>query len=234
MDQSTVKILNSYHEIAEFLLLFLSNTVSPDGTYHLCLSGGSTPRSIFSLISERRTPVIHWDNVCFYWGDERFVPPDHPESNYKMAEESLFSTIGIRKDRICRIKGENNPDVERKRYEKLVKSRTKGVFDLVLLGLGTDGHTASIFPDQMHLLRSKELYECAIHPDTGQIRLTLTGQVIKAAKQVIFLVTGGDKSPVLHKILSKSGNWRNYPASYIYPESKNLIWLLDRKAGSML
>ena len=229
-----IKIFENNQEIADYLAHHLSAMIPHDNLFHLCLSGGNTPKSIFSLISDMKKPVIPWNNVVFYWGDERCVPPDHLESNYLMAKNSLIDKLNIREECIFRIMGESNPEIEKERYGKIIHRNTKGVFDLVLLGLGIDGHTASIFPNQMQILESKKACAIAVHPDTGQIRITITGNIINKSKQIIFLVTGREKSGIIYEIVNKTGDWIKYPASHVHPPEANVIWLLDKKAGSML
>lgn len=225
-----IKVFDSYQEIGDFVRsILLADVVS--GSFNIALSGGRTPRSVFSHLSEHKKPHIKWDMIKFFWGDERCVPPDHADSNFLMAKESLFNNIDIADDQIFRIKGENNPDAEKERYKMTVLSNTNGIFDLMLLGLGSDGHTASIFPNRMDLLGSKEVCGVAIHPDSGQTRITLTGPVINNSRKILFLVTGSEKSQIVYEILYRKGEWDKYPASYIKPVDGELIWILDRKAA---
>ncbi len=204
--------------------------------YSLALSGGNTPKRIFEKLTYKK---ISWNQIQFFWGDERCVPPDHSESNYKMAREHLFDRIKIQDHQIHRIKGENDPASEAVRYEKEIRNhldqyRKLPVFDMIMLGLGEDGHTASIFPDQMYLLKSDKVCEIAIHPETGQKRITLTGPVIKKAKNILFIVTGKTKSKIIADIVYKRGDWKKYPASYITPENGELYWITDSEASSLL
>jgi 6-phosphogluconolactonase len=201
---------------------------------HIALSGGMTPKSIYSYLSKTIQPYIQWDNVRFYWGDERCVPPNHPESNFLMAQKSLLEKIKVPEENIFRILGENDPDVEQERYGKLITANNKGIFDLILLGLGSDGHTASIFPDQMHLLHSKNVCERAIHPETGQQRITLSGNTINTSKNILFIVTGTNKSNIVRDIFYQSGQWLHYPASFVKPKQGKMEWLLDEEAAADL
>ena len=234
MNQSTkIVVFDNFQEIADFVRAIICADVSLKNL-NIALSGGSTPRSIYSLLSENKSPFIPWEIIRFFWGDERCVPPDNAESNYLMAKESLFDKIDISDDQVFRIMGENNPIAERERYDNIVLSNTKGIFDITFLGLGTDGHTASIFPDQMNLLNSREACELAIHPDSGQVRITLTGNIINASKKILFLVTGSEKAQVVYEILSCKGAWDKYPASHINPVDGEIIWILDRKAAARI
>jgi 6-phosphogluconolactonase len=231
--KTEIQIFNNYTEIADFV----RSTIVKDlvrKNFTMALSGGNTPRSVYSLLAENKKPLISWEKIMFFWGDERCVHPENQESNYKMAKETLFDKIHPAEDKICRIKGENNPELEKDRYGKVVFSNTKGIFDLMFLGLGTDGHTASIFPDQMHLLTSDEVCGIATHPDSGQIRVTLTGPILNASKKIVFIVTGSEKSKVVYDILHKEGDWKKYPASYIKPVDGEIIWILDRNAAARI
>ncbi len=202
------------------------------------LSGGNTPKMIFSHLG-RYHSSIHWQNIDFYWGDERCVSPDHPESNYLMAKQYLFDAIQPGKLNIHRIRGEDPPESEMLRYQKEIISHValdqgKPVFDLVMLGLGEDGHTASIFPDQMILFQSDDICALAIHPKTGQKRITLTGPVINKAKTVLFIVTGKNKSKIVSQIILRKEGSELYPANFVKPEHGRLYWLMDEDASSDL
>jgi 6-phosphogluconolactonase len=182
---------------------------------------------------------IDWSQVHFYWGDERCVPPTDAESNYGMTAELLLSKIEIPGENIHRIQGENDPEQEARRYGELLVKELQtynGVpqFDLVILGMGDDGHTASIFPYQMHLWESAKNCEVAKHPGSGQKRITITGSVINTASVVAFLVTGAGKAPKVREIIQKEGDYKAYPASLVEPESGELYWFLDKDAAKEL
>jgi 6-phosphogluconolactonase len=177
-----------------------------------------------------------WEKVNFYWVDERCVPPDHPESNFRMTDEALFRPLSLGSDKIHRMKGEKDPSAEAERYEALLLSglparKDLPRFDLILLGMGTDGHTASIFPDQMSLLDSRRICEVAVHPESGQQRITLTGPVINNADRVCFMISGKSKSAVLASILSGESGAAKYPAAHIKPGNGTLEWYLDEGAA---
>lgn len=207
--------------------------------FFLALSGGTTPKVIFQTLVRDFKKKIDWNKVHFFWGDERCVPPDHPESNYGMAKEYLLDHIDIPVENIYRIKGEDNPDNEAERYSNEIKKYLPEVnglpqFDAAMLGLGEDGHTASIFPDQLKLLSSDKICETAIHPSTKQKRITLTGKVINNSGEIYFLVTGKKKSIIVEKILNKKNNYLKFPASHINPFNGELFWLLGDEAASEL
>ena len=234
-----VNISGSKREAARTFSEYLVNVVSKNDTARIALSGGSTPGEVFKELALNFKDAIDWSKVQFYWGDERCVPPDDGESNYKMANDHLFSKFDLSRANIHRIYVENNPVVEAKRYSEILKKtlpdyRELPQFDLVILGLGDDGHTASIFPHQLNLWNSKKYCEVAEHPETGQKRVTLTGQIINNAREVAFLVTGSSKAQKVFEIIEMQGNYKRYPASFVLPKSGKLIWFLDAAAASLL
>jgi len=203
----------------------------------IALSGGSSPKIIFRILAEQYKEKIHWDRIHLFWCDERCVPPDNSDSNYGMTKQYLLDFISIPEENIHRIVGENEPEHEAVRYskeiEKIVDSKN-GLpsFDLVMLGIGEDGHTASIFPDQMHLLDSKKICDVAVHPINGQKRITVTGSTINNSDEVIFIVTGRSKADILKKILEDQN--KIYPAAFIKPINGKLKFFIDEEASGLL
>ena len=164
-----------------------------------------------------------------------WVPPSNPESNFGVAKKLLFSKISIPEENIHRIKGENTPEEEALSYsaqiqENLPQQVGWPIFDLILLGMGDDGHTASIFPDQMNLLNSSHICEVAIQPQSGQKRVTLTGKAMNSASKVCFLVTGSNKAERMTEIWNNPEKANQLPASHIQPENGDLEWYLDESA----
>ncbi len=241
MKNQSIKIFPTVEKLAgSFAELLQQNVDMTDDNdfYSIALSGGSTPNKIFRFLSENFEDKINWAKIKIFFGDERCVPPDNEESNYRMANESLLKNISIPKENIFRIKGENNPVKEAARYEEVLKSNLPSLngipqFDLVLLGLGEDGHTASIFPNQLNLFYSARLCEVAVHPQTKQKRITLTGKIINNAKHVLFLATGKNKASVLSKIIDVNNSKSAFPASLVNPKNGNLTWFLDIEASKM-
>ena len=204
----------------------------------IAISGGSTPLLLFKSLSTKLSSSKNLDTK-FYWVDERCVPPDSEESNYKMAKENLFTNNIFKSENIYRIKGENDPFEEVINYNNILKENLSvknniARFDLIILGLGDDGHTASLFPHEFKNLRDKEQCIVATHPSSGQKRISLSEKIINNAKEVIFHVTGAGKKYVVDEIINNRGNYKSYPASYINPESANLSWYLDFEASEML
>ena len=206
----------------------------------VALSGGSTPKLFFQVLNREYRQKIDWAKIQVFWGDERCVPPGHEDSNFRMTYENLLDHVAIREQNIHRIHGESDPTLEAERYAQVIgeflpQTDNLPMFDLVILGLGTDGHTASIFPGQMDLLKSDQFCQVAAHPESGQQRITLTGRIINHAANICFLVAGQGKSGVLAEILNKTGNWEKYPASYIKSNSGGTLhWFLDREAAAGL
>ena len=205
---------------------------------HIALSGGSTPLAIFrNLAAETRHE--EWSCVHLYWGDERCVPPEHPESNYGATFKAMLEPLGLHREQVHQIMGEGDPAVEAERYSKLLLDHLPvengfPVFDWVWLGLGEDGHTASIFPHQIELWSAENPCVVATHPGTGQLRISLAGNVINAARRVSFIAMGADKSKIINEIVMKEGRYLEYPAFYVAPNSGYLEWYLDKDTTNWL
>ncbi len=225
--------------VANEFAKFLAQEVEHVSKLNIALSGGSTPQLLFDILASEYKNAIDWNKVHFYWGDERCVPPTDPESNFGMTKLHLFSHLTLPEENIHRILGENEPAVEAARYGKEIEralhsSEGLPCFDIVMLGMGTDGHTASIFPHQMGLLESSETCVVATNPESGQKRVSLSGPIINNARKVAFLMTGNSKAQKIQEILTRQGNWLRYPASYIQPKSGELHWFLDESAYSLM
>lgn len=204
----------------------------------IAISGGSSPKILFKTLSKKLKIKINIDTK-FFWVDERCVSPDSEESNYKMTKENLFRYNIFKPENIFRIKGENDPEKELVEYNRILKKNLKlenniPKFDLIILGLGEDGHTASLFPHEFLKFRNKEECLIATHPNSGQKRISLSEKIINNANEVIFYVPGSGKKYVVDEIINKRGNFNSYPASYIKPVSGKLSWYLDFDASEML
>ena len=204
---------------------------------HLALSGGNTPGVFFDRIADEPCDSgTFWNTIHLYWVDERCVSPDHPESNFGMTRKRLLQRIPIPAGNVHPIQGGNDPDFECIRYANEIKrnvpfKKELPVFDWIFLGIGDDGHTASIFPGNTSLLDSGLICASAIHPVSGQHRITLTGKVINQATRITFVVTGESKSTVVTHILRKEPESEKYPASFIRPVHGKLDWYLDEPAA---
>lgn len=201
----------------------------PQRPFHIALSGGQSPAVCFQALATR--PELNWEQVCFWWSDERCVPPDHADSNYGLAKRLLLRPLRIAKSQIERLRGEQAPEQEAQRYAQALRDRVPlnnalPQLDLVLLGLGTDGHTASLFPGDPESLNTQALCRAVQHPD-GSARLTLTPRLINAARCVAFLVTGSNKQQMLKQLVS--GSHSQIPAQHIRPLGE--LWLVADRAA---
>ncbi|MCW5517077.1 6-phosphogluconolactonase [Muriicola sp. Z0-33] len=236
----TTKVYTSKMDLAREFAKWMSKFIDDSqNEVNIALSGGSTPKLIFEELASEYKDKIDWSRVHFYWGDERCVPPTDMDSNFGMTAELLLSKISIPSENVHRIKGENTPGEEAVNYSKLLQHRLTvkdniPCFDLVILGMGDDGHTASIFPHQIELWDADNNCEVATHPETGQNRITLTGKLINNAKMVTFLVTGANKADKVREIIKREGHFEDYPASLVAPISGDLNWFLDSEAAAEL
>ncbi len=226
-----------YKAIAKEIVKHAQKTNQP--RFDIALSGGNSPKGLFKKMSKKYRDLIPWDRIHFWWGDERCVSPHDAESNYRMTVDYLLSKINIPKENIHRIKGERNPDEEAKRYSEEITLNLNSrndipVFDLIILGMGSDGHTASIFPNQMELLNTEKICEVAQHPNSGQKRITLSGRVINNANRIFFLVTGENKAIRISEIMNDTDAAKQLPAYHISANSGRLIWFLDDAAASKI
>ena len=226
---------------AEEVVRAATEAVTQRGRFTIALSGGSTPKSLFNLLATNARTVLPWDRMFFFWGDERHVPPTDPDSNYKMAEETMLSKIPVAAGNVFRIPAEN-PDAAAaaEAYEKTlqkffaIQTGQFPRFDLILLGMGPDGHTASLFPGSAGLQEKSRLVIANWVEKFKTHRLTFTLPVLNAAACVTFLVSGTDKAPALHQVLEGDAPGEQYPAKLIRPVDGKLIWLIDRAAASEL
>jgi len=205
----------------------------------IALSGGSTPKLLFQVLAKQYADQIDWSGIHLFWGDERCVSPDHADSNFGMTKALLLDHIDIPAANIHRVLGEEDPASEAVRYGQEILSTVSAVdglpaFDLIILGMGGDGHTASIFPHEMHLLQDAAICAVATHPESGQNRITINGPVLNHAYQVAFLVTGASKAEKVQIILGKQAGHEAYPAAHIKPAGGITYWFLDEAAASLL
>ena len=212
----------------------ISNLFGSD-PFHFVLTGGSTSKTLYKILSERN---LDWKNVRFWWGDERCVPPDHPDSNFGMAQKTLLSKISVEQDDIYRMKGEMEPASAALEYEGHLRKvfGRSGIpsFDLLLLGMGEDGHVASLFPGSSALKVQNRL---VVHNYVEKLqanRLTMTFPLLNHAKRILFLVSGASKANALQHVLEGEFDPHRYPAQGIRPVHGELIFFVDEAAASML
>lgn len=235
-----IQLFSTQEDLNQSFTAWVKEIVAQEETVTVALSGGSTPRSLFDYWAKLAPGEIDWKKIKFFWGDERCVPPTDDDSNYKMTKEHLFDYLPIPQENIFRILGENDPEEEAKRYSDLldIELETKnGVpsFNILMLGMGDDGHTASIFPHEIDRWNHPTNCVTATHPTSGQVRVSLTGKVINAAQHVAFLVTGENKADKVAEIIGHPQEAaKKYPAALVQPDSENLVWFLDEKAVQKL
>lgn len=231
------------NQAAALLCGIIETTIQSHSRCLLALSGGSTPRALYAtLASSPWKDRFDWHRILFLFGDERCVPPDHPESNFGMARSVLFQPLGIQDDRIVRMKGESDdPQAAAQDYETVLRELTNcpppalPTLDVVLLGLGDDGHTASLFPGTAALRVRDKVVTVGHAPSGVRCRLTLTLDVLNRASVILFLVTGPHKAAVVKKILhSQDESEQLLPAALVKPEVGRLMWVLDSSAASHL
>ncbi len=241
--QSEIRVLNDSSDLfkaaaAEFALL-ARDAVHRKGSFCVALSGGSTPKSLYSLLATKEAPAVPWSQTYIFFGDERFVPPDHPESNYRMAKEALLSKVPIPPQNIFRVPTEApSAEVSARRYEDSIRdyfALPPGElprFDLILLGLGPDGHTASLFPGSEALQEKQRLVVANWVEKFKTYRITFTYPVINHAAYVTFLVSGADKADILREVFENES--AGLPSQRVKPVDGKLLWLIDRAAASSL
>jgi 6-phosphogluconolactonase len=230
-----------FQAAAEEVIRAATQAVAQRGRFCVALSGGSTPRNLFTLIAANAGASLPWSQIFFFWGDERHVPPTDAESNYRMADETLLSKVPVPPANIFRIPAENSDaSAAAQSYEQTLRkffALAPGEFprfDLILLGMGPDGHTASLFPETAALQEKSRLVVANVVEKLHTSRITLTLPVLNAARCVAFLVSGADKAAVLHEVLEGGAAGEKYPSKLVRPSEGKLIWFIDRAAGSQL
>jgi len=214
----------------------LGEAVTTSGVASLVLSGGKTPRDVYQLLgSEDCRNSIPWSLVHLFWGDERCVPPTMPESNYRMVKEALLEAIDIPEKNVHRIRGETPPQDAARAYDQEIRSAL-GLrhdawphFTLVLLGLGTDGHVASLFPGTLALQERKRIVTEVYVESLKSSRITLTLPALNSAEEVVFLVSGKLKAPIFRKI--RTSDTPEYPVQLVQPGSGRVHWYVDREVA---
>jgi len=238
---ASIKIFDSPETLAEETaknFISLTKKISAvKKNVSIALSGGNTPKLLFRILLEKYSGDAEWSKYIFYWVDERCVPPSSSESNFGEADRILFCRLKISIDKY-RMKGEDDPEKEALRYGNLLKKNLPDKngfpeFDLIMLGMGDDGHTASIFPGQLELMSSNSICAVSFNPINLQKRLTLTGKVINNAANIFFLVTGKSKSAIIGDVFKKTEKSFEFPVSYI-KDDDTVIWFLDKEATSLL
>lgn len=216
--------------------------VKERGRFTVALSGGSTPKAMFAILAEKPfAGALPWPSIHFFWGDERCVPPDHADSNYRMANETLLSRVAVPRENIFRIPAEeedhnraaaNYSETIRQFFDLPASEFPR--LDLVFLGMGPDGHTASLFPGTTALQVEDQIAVANYVEKFQTFRITLTASTINNAQNVIFLVAGEDKAATLKDVLEGVPQPRKYPSQLISPLNGELLWMLDKAAAAEL
>jgi 6-phosphogluconolactonase len=221
------------HAAADWFVSLASAAIAKRGRFAVALAGGSTPRPAYSLLAEQpRAQKVDWGQVEVFWGDERSVPPDHPDSNYRMARRALLDRVPIPGENVHRIQGELRPQEAAAAYRLELRNHlgVDGRFDLILLGMGPDGHAASLFPST-GAVDENERSVIPVYVEKFDVwRVTLTLPVINKARHVVFLVAGDAKAEALARVHAGEP----LPAAMVQPADGQLIWLVDRRAAARL
>lgn len=218
---------------ADFVAERAAEAIAARGSFNIALSGGNTPRPVYQRLA---AAAVDWARVHVFFGDERCVPPDDAESNYRMARTALIDHVAIPAENVHRMRGEDPPEAAAEAYAiELREALGKGGrLDLVLLGLGPDGHTASLFPGLAAVTETERAAMAAYVEFVGMWRLTLTPPTINAARRVAFLVSGDDKAEILHRVLQGPSQPVVLPAQCIRPSERPPLWLIDAAAAAKL
>ncbi|MBI4301510.1 MAG: 6-phosphogluconolactonase [Chloroflexi bacterium] len=223
--------------MAEEIIKLAGLAINDMGFFSIGLSGGRTPITLLGLLATTYSNLVPWSKIHFFWGDERCVPPDHPESNFGTALQTLISKVPIPSQNIHRIFGELEPSKAADAYEKDLRdfffsnSERSYLLDLILLGIGRDGHTASLFPGDS-VLQEQERWVAVVSAPSGvtpQWRITLTLPTINAASRAFFLVSGKEKQPLVHYILERRPNASSFPAALVAAKN-GVTWFVDQAA----
>jgi 6-phosphogluconolactonase len=225
---------------AQFISIGLA-AIQDRGQFSVTLSGGNTPKPLYEILASPDADLLDWDKVHFFWGDERCVPPDHPDSNFNQANQVLLRPRSIKDENIHRIKIELQPKETARQYQEEILSYFQGNiprFDLVLLGMGSDGHTASLFPGSELVVGDLPSEDCLVAsnwvPKLDAWRITFTHHLINIAHNVLFLVSGENKAKVLKSVLEGPSDHKLYPSQLIDPDEGNLTWHIDHEAAAEL
>ena len=241
MIKEEIKVYENSQALSEGFTGFLQKLLDVYPHVNLSLSGGTTPKALFDYWSANCRDTIDWSRISFFWGDERCVPPEDVMNNFGMTKEHLFDNIPeIPANNIHRIHGENEPEEEAQWYSRVLNIDVplrNGIpsFEIMMLGLGDDGHTVSIFPYQIGLWDNETNCVVGKHPESGMQRVSLTGKVVNNSQYVVFLATGKAKAEKVRDIVKNRKEFYDaYPAARVNPKKGYLYWFLDKESASLL
>jgi 6-phosphogluconolactonase len=223
------------YEAAERVVAAANRAADEGRTFSIALAGGSTPKALYELLaSDAFKSRVDWAKVEIFFGDERNVPPDHKDSNYRMAHQALLSRVPIPGDNVYRMAGELDAEEAAKEYGQTLKEKFgDGGLDMVLLGMGDDGHTASLFPETAALDEKKHRAVANHVPKLNAWRITLSAPFINRAREVLILVAGASKATRVREVLEEVPDPRRLPVQLIQPVEGTLTWLIDAGAAGM-
>lgn len=222
---------------ADLFIQLGQESIQRQGTFEVALSGGTTPKATYHLLTENRfRDQIDWSRIHLYWSDERCVPPTHDDSNYRMVFDTLIQPLGLPETNIHRMAGELDPSEAAQQYEIVLKSKLKpeNRLDLVFLGMGDDAHTASLFPETPALRNTTDWVTANYVQKLSAWRLTLTASFINQARNIVFLISGEKKADPLFHVLHSNHQPERYPSKLINPVDGNLFFLVDQKAAQQV
>ena len=222
--------------LAKVLIANAKNAIAENNKFSVALSGGSSPKKLYELLADKYANEIDWTKVYFFFGDERYVAHDHPDSNYLMAKNSLLDRLAIKEENIFKVDTNLDPASAALAYQRNICQffNEQTCFDFILLGLGDDAHTASIFPKTSLVWIDEELVKEVYLEDKEVYRISFTAPLINQAKEIAFLTFGANKADAIKAVLEGEKNVEQYPAQLIHPKSGNLNWFVDEAAVSKL
>lgn len=222
----------------EQIVNLIGQAIQKNGFCNIALSGGNTPREVYSMLAMHPyRDRVNWNGIHLFWGDERMVPPEHQDSNFRMVQQTLLKHINIPEGNVHRIRGETAPEKAAAEYARMLHDsfrKDTPCFDLILLGIGEDGHTASLFPDTDAIEECERHVVAVFVPRLNAWRVTLTLPVLNAAREIFFLVSGRSKSNIIQRIMSINNPTKEFPASMVNPENGILHWMLDSDAAALI
>lgn len=225
-------------DLAEFIIKIGNQSIEERGVFNFVLTGGNSPKGLYNSLATKYRDQLDWSRVFFFFGDERYVDPDDKDYNGRMARASILAPLGIPDDHIFYVNTKLTPVDAANDYMKSISSHFKGAlpsFDLILLGMGDEAHTASLFPDTEILTTKVPMVECVYVEKLSAYRVSFTAPLINLSKNIVFLVFGSTKAEAVKEVIEPvDKNPMLYPAQLIQPVAGNLTWFLDKDAAALL
>ena len=220
---------------AENFIAIAAECIASSGRFTVALTGGSTPRDTYALLATKPyASRVDWSRVHVFWGDERCVPPDSPDSNYGMARDALLAHVPVPEANVHRMRGEAKPERAAAEYESLIDEKVGERFDLIHLGMGANAHICSLFPGSPLLHENEKRVAAQFVKEVAMWRITITPAVINKAARITFIVAGLEKAQAIANVLESPRNPDAFPAQIVQPENGTVLWLIDQAAASLL